>query len=403
MKRKKAFVQVIEVAIAALLIVLVLPVFFGWLNVKQDWARHDLIVSGTGTVHSLEAGGNLSQIFNNTQEIIREIEAIKPANVKYSIYAEGMPKSRILMACACSDAQLSYAKSIFTPALFNGGFENFTIEKIDLGALPAIPGNYDVTVFINYADSDWAANRQKISDYLKTGKGIIAIQAASSGNDFLNTFNLTNAGGSASYQNFTSYNPAGTNIERYFLAFGFDVATADDGTGTYRGIWYLWKSARPINTTGTTVGIDNLGIVLSEGQIFSMSGAPDGGTYFFRVKKIWPDKSGVIFQAMNKGFVFSDFWNPGERKVEGNNILKGENAITYSLMTRNSTAVWISDFPDGDEYRTLAKAAAASLSENFYLVSPLNVKNSANVNSFITFCCDTPTTAKLTFSLWYVY
>ncbi|MFZ3077031.1 MAG: hypothetical protein WA139_01100, partial [Candidatus Aenigmatarchaeota archaeon] len=108
---KKAFVQVIEVAIAALLIVLVLPVFFGWLNVKQDWARHDLADSGTGIIRSLEAGGNMSQIFNNTQEIIREIEAVKPTNVKYSIYAEGAPKTRILMACPCSDAQLSYAKS----------------------------------------------------------------------------------------------------------------------------------------------------------------------------------------------------------------------------------------------------------------------------------------------------
>lgn len=405
--RKKAFVQIIEVAIAALLIVLVLPVFFGWLNVKQDWARHDLLASGTGIIRSLEAGGNLSQIFNNTQEVIREIEAIKPANVKYSIYAEGAPKPRILMGCACSDAQLSYAKSIFTPALLNGGFVNFTIEKIDFGALPSIPGNYDVAVFINYADSDWTANRQKVSDYLKAGKGIIAIQPASSGIDFLNMFNLSSAGGSASYQNFTSYNPAGTNIEKYFLGFGFDVPTADDGTGTYRGIWNIWDNQKKINTTGTNVGLEDYGIVLGEGGIFSLPSteSPDGKKYSFRVKKIWADKSGVVFQPLNKSFVFKDFLNPGENKVAGNNILKGENAITYSLMAKNGTAVWLSDnrTTAGDDYRALAKAAAASLSENFYLVKPQNVKSSVNVNSFLTLCCDTPETAKLTFSLWYVY
>jgi len=403
---RKGFVQVIEVAIAALLIVLVLPVFFGWLNVKQDWARHDLAASGTGVISSLEAGGNLSQIFSNTQEIIREIEAIKPANVKYSIYAEGAPKPRILMACACSDAQLSYTKSIFTPALFNGGTVNFTIEKIDLGALPSIPGNYDVTVFINYADSDWTANRQKISDYLKTGKGIIAIQAASGGADFLNTFNLSSAGGSASYQNFTSYIPAGTNIEKYFVGFGFDVPTADGGTGTYRGIWNIWEKQKRINTTGTTVGLEDYGIVLGEGGIFSLPSAesPDGNKYSFRVKKIWADKSGVVFQPLNKSFVFKDFLNPGENKVAGNSILKGESAITYSLMAKNGTAVWLSDNKTvSDEHRALAKAAAASLSENFYLVKPMNVKNSVNVNSFLTLCCDVPATAKLTFSLWYVY
>lgn len=404
---RKGFVQVIEVAIAALLIVLVLPVFFGWLNVKQDWARHDLAASGTGIIRSLEVGGNMSQIFNNTQEVIREIEAIKPANVKYSIYAEGVPKPRILMACACSDAQLSYAKSIFTPALFNGEIVNFTIEKIDLGALPSIPGNYDVAVFINYADSDWTANRQKVSDYLKSGKGIIAIQPASSGADFMNTFNLSNAGGSASYQNFTSYIPAGTNIEKYFLGFGFDVSTADDGTGTYRGIWNIWDNQKRINTTGTKVGLEDYGIVLGEEGIFSLpaSESPDGREYYFRVKKIWADKSGVVFQPLNKSFVFKDFLNSGESMVVGNSILKGEAATTYSLMAINNTAIWLSDNKTAasNEYRALAKAAAASLSENFYLVTPQNVKNSVNVNSFTTFCCDMPATVKLTFSLWYVY
>lgn len=407
MKRKKAFVQVIEVAIAALLIVLVLPVFFGWLNVKQDWARHDLIVSGTGIIRSLEAGGNMSQIFNNTQEIIREIEAIKPANVKYSIYAESAPKPRILMACACSDAQFSYAKSVFTPALFNGGFVNFTIEKIDLGALPSIPGNYDAAVFIDYADSEWAANRQKISDYAKAGKGILAIQAASAGADFLNTFNLSAAGGSASYQNFTSYNPAGTNIERYFLSFGFDIATADDGTGTYRGAWNIWESRKKVNTTGTKAGLEDYGIEVNEGGIFSFPAAesPDGKKYYFKIKKIWADKSGVVFQPLNKSFVFRDFLNPRENKVKGNSIMSGENAITYSLMAINGTAVWLSDnrTTADDGYRALAKAAAAALSENFYLVKPLNVKNSVNINSFAAFCCDTPEIAKLTLSLWYVY
>ncbi|MFZ3077513.1 MAG: hypothetical protein WA139_03600, partial [Candidatus Aenigmatarchaeota archaeon] len=337
---------------------------------------------------------------------IREIEAVKPTNVKYSIYAEGAPKTRILMACPCSDAQLSYAKSVFTQTLFNGGIVNFTIEKIDLNALPSIPGNYDVAVFINYADADWTANRQKVSEYLKAGKGIIAIQPASGGADFLSIFNLSSAGGSASYQNFTSYSPAGTNIEKYFLGFGFDIPTADGGTGTYRGTWNIWDSQKKINTTGTNAGLEDYGIVLGEGGIFSLPEAesPDGKKYSFRVKKIWADKSGVVFQPLNKSFVFKDFLNTGESLVAGNNILKGESAITYSLMAKNGTAVWLSDNKTvSDEHRALAKAAAASLSENFYLVTPQNVKNSVNVNSFLTFCCDVPATVKLTFSLWYVY
>lgn len=398
---RKGFVQIIEVAIAALLIVLALPIFFSGLNIKQDWARHDLIVSGNGIIHSLEASGNLSQIFNNTQELIRQIESIKPSNVKYSIYMDGTPKPNISLACiSCSGAEFSYAQSNFTPTLLNGRFINFTIENVDLSLLSSIPEKYDVALFINYADADWIAQKQKISDYLASGKGIVAIQEASHIPDFLDIFNLSIAGGPVSgYHNFSRYSA----VEKYFLGFGFDVATADDGTGTYKGTWYIWEIPKQINTTGVSVEIEGIG-TKTEGETFSLGGAPDGNNYSFRVKKIWTDKSGVILHPMNKTFVFNDFWNPGENKVEGNNILSVQNVmVSYSLMTKNNTAVWISDFPNSDEYRALAKSAVASLAEKFYIVSPMNVKNYVNVNNFINFCCDAPETAKLTFSLWYVY
>lgn len=402
---RKGFVQVIEVAIAALLIVLVMPVFFSSLSAKQDWARHDLIVSGSGIVRSLEAGGNMSQILNNTQEIIRGIEALKPANVKYSIYAEGTPKPGISIACvSCSDAQLSYAQGVFTPAIFNGRLVNFTVEKFDMGSQPLIPGNFDAAVFIDY--SGWAAQKQKISDYLAQGKGIVAMQAASGDSDFLNMFNLSVAGGSASYQNFTAYYPAGTNIEKYFIGFGFDVATpADAGSGYNKGDWHIWDAIREVNTTGAKVGFKDSGTELSEGQTFSLSGAPDGITYSFRVKKIWSDKSGAVFQPLDKRFVFNDFLGASESKVKGNSILAGEQAATYSLMAKNNSAIWISSNKSfaNDDYRALVKAAAASLAESFYLVKPQNPKNSVNVNAFESFCCDAPETVRLTFSLWYVY
>jgi hypothetical protein len=395
-------VQIVEVAVAALLIVLALPAFFSWLNVKQDWARHDLTVAGSAIVHSLEAGGNMSQIYTNPQEIFREMDSVKPSNIRYSIYSEGAPKTKISVACiSCSDAQLWYARNIFTPALLNNRFINFTVERADMSLLPSIPVSYDVAAFIYFSDADWAAQRQNITNYLSAGKGIIAIQPATNGGDFLGIFNLSNAGGAASYQNFTSYYPARSDIERYFLAFGFDVATADDGTGTYAGTWYIWENQVKINTTGASVQIDGVG-TKAEGGTFALNG-PDSKPHSFKVKKIWTDRSGVIFQALDKNFVFKDFWNPGENKVEGNNILTGDHAVTYSLMTKNSNAIWISDSAYSDEHKALIKSAAASLSESYYIVSPVNAKNSAVVNNFITLCCDAAGTAKLTFAFWYVF
>ncbi len=400
--RKKGFVQIVEVAVAALLIVLALPAFFSWLNVKQDWSRHDLTVAGSGIIHSLEAGGNMSQIYNNTQEILREIDSVRPSNVRYSIYSEGAPKPKISVACiSCTDAQLLYAKNIFTPAFFDGRFITFTVDRVNMSLLPSIPVNYDVSVFIYFSDADWTAQKQNITNYLSSGKGIIAIQPATNGGDFLGIFNLSNAGGAASYQNFTSYYPARSDIEMYFLAFGFDVATADDGTGNYAGTWFIWENQININTTGASVQIDGVG-TKAEGETFSLNG-PDLNLHSFKVKKILADKSGVIFQTLDKNFAFKDFWNPGENKVEGNNILTGDQAVTYSLMTKNNTAIWISDSAYSDEYKALIKSAAASLSESYYIVSPMNAKDTAVVNYFTTLCCDAVGTAKLTFAFWYVF
>ncbi len=406
--RKKAFVQVIEVAIAALLIVLVLPAFFSWLNVKQDWARHDLLVSGTGIVRALEAGGNISQIFNNTQDLVREIEAVKPPNVKYSIYADGLPKQNISVACAsCSGSQLSFLRGMLAFSRLNGMPVNFSVENMTLDLIPSIPQSYDLAVFMDYADADWTAQRQKVYNFLNSGKGIVALQDASNGADFNSIFNLSNAGGSASYQNFTSYYPAGTDVAKYFLAFGFDVATPNDaGSGYNSGTWRLWDSDRIINTTGTKAGFADSGIELSEGEKFLL--AENGKAYQFRVKTIRPDKSGVVIQPLNKSFPFRDFWNPGEKKVEGNNVLIGDNTPTYSLMTRNGNAIWISDNSTeaSHEYKALVKAAAAAISEmsgKVYIVRPQNIKESVNVKTFMNLCCDNPDVARLTFSFWYIY
>ncbi len=414
---RKAFVQVIEVAIAALLIVLVLPAFFSWLNVKQDWARHDLLVSGTGIVRALEAGGNLSQIFNNTQDLVREIEAVKPPNVKYSIYAEGLPKQNISVACvsansqACGASQLSFLRSALSFSWLNGIPVNFSVDGVSIDSVPSIPQAYDIAFFMDYADGDWTAQKRKISDFLNSSKGVIALQgapAAASGADFEEIFNLSNAGGNAVYQNFTSYYPAGTDVAKYFLAFGFDIATPDDAGFGYRsGTWRIWDSNRIINTTGTKAGFADTGIELAEGGKFSLS--ENGKPYEFKVKAIRADRSGVVIQPLNKSFPFADFLNPGEKKVEGNNILFGDGLPnSYSLAARNGNAVWISgnSTEASHEYKTLVKAAVAAITEmsgKVYIVRPQNVKDSVNVETFMNLCCDSPDVARLTFSFWYVY
>jgi len=70
-------------------------------------------------------------------------------------------------------------------------------------------------------------------------------------------------------------------------------------------------------------------------------------------------------------------------------------------MTSNNTAIWISDFPESNEYRTLVKAAIASRVKNWILKDIDYSKEYVAVSSFFPLCCDMPETAELTFYLWY--
>lgn len=401
-KRKKGFIQIVEVALAAFLIIIALPAMFSGLNVKLSWERSDLISAGNNIFSSLRASGNLTKILNETQQIIREIDKIRPANMKYSLLVEGTPKQRVLVGCVCDDSQTQYAKELLTPVFVNNRWLNFTVNKTDIDNLR----QYDVILFIDYAD--WTNQKQKIQNYL-TGSGIVAVQKATSNSAFMEIFNLTSAGGSASYQNFTKYLPQEDKIPKYFLGFGFDVSTPTSIENKKQGYWYIWENATQVNISSNKVEIQDVG-TKSEGELFLLNAKtknnalPDKN-YLFKVKKIFSDV--VVFQAMNTSFIFKDFLGLAEDKVRGKNILYGENPVSYSLMTINGTApaaaVWVSDFPKSDEYSALVKSAVASLAEKFYIVSPQNVKKEAKVSTFLSLCCDMPEVIKLTLTLWYIF
>lgn len=392
----KGFVQIVEVAIAALLIILVLPTFFSGINVKLNWETADLIETGNYIFNSLENSGNISNILNDTQGIIRQIDNLKPKNVRYAFKVKGTSKQNVLIGCVCNDRQFEYAKEILTPAYVNNRFINFTVNKADINNI----NEYDVLLFINY--TGFSSQKDKIENYLNSRKGILAINAtySNTNNDFNEIFNLTPTSGSATTVIFQKYEPWKNKIHKYFLGFGFDVETLNIVENKKQGYWWLWENSRQVNITQTfEVEIENSpsNIIVSENQEFYVLD-PENNNYYLKVKKIWPDKSGIIIQALNTSFVFKNFAED-EEKVKGNNII-GNN---FAAMTANNTALWISDFPKSDEYRTLVKAGIASLVDEFYLVSPKNVKKSLMVSTFINMCCDIPETIELIFILWYVF
>jgi parallel beta-helix repeat protein len=186
------------------------------------------------------------------------------------------------------------------------------------------------------------------------------------------------------------------DITKYFLGFGFDVGTS----------WNLWEKSHSV-TYGTDtenyVNITGVKDFLREKDIFSL--IPEAGldNYYFKIRKIWRYPDRVDIQPLNKSFYFKDF---AQESPKGNGTDNTINYIIYddghASMTTNGSAIWISDFPQSDEYRTLVKAAIASRVDEWTTKKVSTTKETTTVSSFYSLCCDMPETAELEITLWYI-
>jgi len=385
----KGFIYLLEIAVAAILIVVVLGIFFA-VQVKLNWERSDLIAAGNNMLNSLKQGGKIIDILNGD---VTPIEHVSSVNINYGLKILGSPKSKIEVGCI-DYSSCSYVNDLLTDNIYvNGRWINFTVEQFDITA--GIPDYYDAVVFVNYTGYSNPSVKSNITEYLKKGGVVIGINATISNTnaDFNGIFNLTVGSGSSSTVNFTFYDPSRDEIAKYFLGLGF---------GTVNNIWTIWEDGWSITYGSNYVNITKVSdttknrTFLSEGSNFNLTG-PNSANYSFKVRKIWPNTR-VDFQPLNKSFVFKDF-SESSTPVKGNNIVG--YGSSYAALTTNNSAIWISDFPRSDEYRTLVKAAIASRKDEWYAKQPYPTKETTEVSSFVSLCCDMPETPELTFILWY--
>jgi hypothetical protein len=387
----KGFIYLIEIAVAAILMTVVLTVFFS-IRVKQDWERPDLVASGNNILNSMK---NKDDFFLNIlSENLEDIDKSKPENVKYGLRISGSPKSKISIGCYIN---CFYLTNMLNPALqygsvfVNGRWINFTIDTFDIntGIQP-----YDVVVLINYTNYSHSAIKSRINEYLRNGGILIGINETQSNSDvdFNAVFNLSAGSGSSNIVNFTFYKPSENDIAKYFLGIGMDAYTN----------WRIWEeewridywSSNKINITKNSNPLDNR-TNLAEGSIFNLTSPADGVKYFFKVKKMWyPER--VDFQFLNKTFTFKDFSDTN--KVRGKNIVGYSN---FASITTNNSAIWISNFPQSDEYRALLKAAILSGVDEWDARGVYTKREKTTVSSFASLCCDMPETSELYLTLWY--
>jgi len=389
----KGFIYLIEIAVAAIIMTIVLSVFFS-IRIKQDWEKPDLISAGNNLFNSVR--NDNSFVFNVLEGNLSKVNLNIPANVKYGLKIIGSPKSNINIGCYIN---CDYLKGLLgSPPIYggsvyvNGRWINFTVNPpFDINA-GNIPPYFDAIVLINYTNYSDATIKSRLNNYLNNGGVVIGINATfnNADNGLNNTFNLTAVSASSQTINFTFYNTFVDDIAKYFLGIGMDAYNQ----------WYIWENLWNVyygndgnNYVNITSTSDNR-TFLHENDTFNLTHPIDGNKYFFKVKKIWyPNR--VDFQILNKSFAFKDF---SEHNVAGNNIVGTSN---YAALTTNNSAVWISDFPQSDEYRTLLKAAILSRIDNWTPKGVYTTKEKTTVSSFVSLCCDMPETTELYLTLWY--
>jgi hypothetical protein len=386
----KGFVYLLEIAIAAILMVVVLSTFFA-IRVKQSWESSDLIDFGNNMLNYIKQ--NDSSFVKILDRNFTEIEKIKLANIGYGMSVRGSPKSTIIVGYAQFE-KLQYIESLLTDAYLNGRWISFDVQEFNIEE--GVPHFLDTIVLVNY--TKYTTYKAQIMKYLNNGGVVVGINATYSDNqDFKDIFGLQNLGTSISGNNyFTSYDPETEDIEKYFMGIGFNLSTE----------WYIWED-RWLVYYIDDAGVDKINITKpdmsdfryrGEGETFDLTG-PDGQLYSFKVKEIWPSDEEANVQVLDTGFVFRDFEESLD--FEGN-----QNVVSLpsgeAEMTSNGSAIWISDFPYSSEYEALVKAAIISRSDDWVAKGVFTERETTTVSSFFSLCCDMPETTELEITLWYI-
>ncbi len=404
----KGFIYLLEVAVAGILVALILGSFLTLQTTKTQWGKSDLIELGKNIFYALDNSGDIMRLLNDSDNTFNKINKLKPPNVDYGIFVSGTPNNNIKVACQLNCA---YVNSLLTDVFVNGRKIKFSVTQVDI--LTDNLDKYDTIILVdqtNYGEP----YKSKLLNLMSSGKTIVAVNdtISTTNTDFNFIFGLTTTGTfTKDFLRLKKYNLdySDDSISRYFLGFGFDIQTPDDyanDPGKSWGYWYIWEDKKVVNITRVGgnffVEIQDVSGRKKEGDTFTRIG-PDGNTYTFKVKKIFNLKS-AEFQPLDKNFVFRDFSEDNVVHYKLNNLLfRVASPSNVAGATRNGTAIWISNFPWSDEYRTLVKAAVASGAERWFLKEQVQKNNTISVPFFVDLCCDMPENPEVDFIFWYLY
>jgi len=401
----KGFLYLVETAVAAILVTLVLGSVFAAQTVTIDWTRADLAGVGNNLFDTF--GGKIQLVLNETQ-IHDDIDMLKPANVRYTFRFKGIPKQEIYVGTNNLPVVTNYLESSY----LNGRFieyrvEGFTSQDTSLD-------NFDVLVLYDYDNYD----DLRVRDFSEK-KPVIGIEDDETDADgFLDFFKLQRYGSPKTLAplNFLENN----YIKKYFLGIGFIVNTPStysvDGNTHKYGVWNVKDRQALVGiSSGGGVCVQETSPPPTCDPTDPIIGGYERESFNFLderylIKKVaYSDpEHRAYFGIKDDNFAFTTDAAKGyiDSTLLSETIIGNDD---YAAMTRGKdnfkNRIWVSKPNDGDvdlEYRTLVQAAVATSIMDWYM-DETDSGQTIEVSRFIPFCCDIAEVAEVSFVLWYVF
>ncbi len=167
----KGIISIVELVIVALVLFTAFGILFPGTNYTNRWQEVEIVLKSRDLLIALDKTGDMYKKSFSSEEISEFIASVFPERDLFSwIEADGALKSRIVVACDCTEAQTNDLIKWVGNTKING--RTIALDFVPLANFNNIP-NSDVMLIFGYRDL--TAYKQNLKDYLNKGSGIVEI------------------------------------------------------------------------------------------------------------------------------------------------------------------------------------------------------------------------------------
>jgi len=422
----KGFVKILEAIIACIILLASLSYFFTSYLRPSGWSDSVLKLEAQDALLVLDKTGEIQNFIKNNESGLEErLTKMFPETTGFSITISGIPKSKILIACVCSDEEYLELKKMLMPGtrqpeadLESGGAFLLNGRKIELNIDKKDANNFDlnradVLVFFDY--NKLSGEISEINKFIERGGGIVAITNLTESDiaGIFNTiFNLSwsssDGGVKSVFNDLENPENVSYKISDYFVSVPFRVDTSED----HEGEFYIHGNSYTIGTYYNETGE----YAIFDGKFYRENDViyPEVGVPVKIVRinanVTLPEYESVDLSIINSSYWFNTLgWDSttnkiakDEKTILASGDLSSVKANYYISRYGKGRAVWIADYNKNQtDTNQLLKAIMLWVSGEEFVIGDKNLpKRYISVSRIITDGSNLYTVSLL---MWYMF